>query len=225
LLRQVCRPDPEFPGDIVHSLYFDTVDLEQYERSAAGEFRKDKVRIRWYDCQPDAKGEVPAFIELKSRQGFASSKRRHRLPVPASWLEPARLVNGIVSKTVLSETLAGFAHFPEKPLRPVILITYRRYRFFEILTGERVSFDINICASVVDPQMARRPAATGEIALTGGVVEVKGPTLTLPLTLRRMKFLDVDWSRFSKYGACLDVYFDTPGSVGRLSPSGKLISI
>jgi hypothetical protein len=224
LLRQVCRPDPEFPSDIVHSLYFDTVDLEQYERSASGEFRKDKVRIRWYGDSPPA-GEVPVFIELKSRQGFASSKQRRRLLVPASQLEPAQLFNGIVSKTVLSETLAGFAHFPEKPLRPVILINYRRYRFYEILTGERVSFDLNICASVIDPQLGGRPTATGEIALTGGVVEVKGPALTLPLTLRRMKFLDVDWSRFSKYGTCLDVYFDTPGSVGRLSPSGKLISI
>jgi hypothetical protein len=225
LLRQICRPDPEFPSDIVHSLYFDTVDLEQYERSAAGEFRKDKVRIRWYDCPPDEKGEVPAFIELKSRQGFASSKQRHRLLVPAPQLSPSALTRGIISRMTLLETLAGFAHFPEKPLRPVILITYRRYRFFEILSGERVSLDLNIRASVVDPHLGERPTPTGEIVLTGGVVEVKGPTLTLPLTLRRIKILDVDWSRFSKYGSCLDVYFDTPGTVGRLSPPGRLISI
>jgi hypothetical protein len=224
LLRQVCRPDPEFPGDLVHSLYFDTVDLEQYERSVAGEFRKNKVRIRWYGDSPPA-GEVPVFIELKSRQGFASSKQRHRLLVPASQLEPAQLVKGIVSQTVLAETLAGFAHFPEKPLKPIILITYQRYRFYEILTGERVSFDCNICASVVNPELGRRPTTAGEITITGGVVEVKGPVLSLPPTLRRMKFLDVDWSRFSKYGTCLDMYFETPGSVGRLSPSGKLISI
>jgi hypothetical protein len=224
LLRQVCLPDPEFPSDIVHSLYFDTFDLEQYERSAAGEFRKDKVRIRWYGDSQGA-AEMPVFIELKSRQGFASSKQRRRLLVPASSLEPAQLARGIVSKTTLSETLAGFGHFPEKPLKPVILINYQRCRFYEIMTGERVSFDCNICASVVDPELGGRPTTTGEITLTGGVIEVKGPKLELPLTLRRMKFLDVDWSRFSKYGACLDIYFDTPGSVGRLSPSGKLISI
>jgi hypothetical protein len=224
LLRQVCRPDGEFPRDTIHSLYFDTADLDQYERSASGEFRKDKVRLRWYgDTRPT--GEVPVFIELKSRQGFASSKQRRRILVPASHLEPAHLSQGIVSKTLLSDTLAGFAHFPEKPLRPVILISYLRYRFYEIMTGERVSFDCNIRASVVDPVLAGRPTTTGEIVLEGGVIEVKGPALALPFTLRRMKLLDADWSRFSKYGACLDVYFDTPGSVGRFSPSGKLITI
>ncbi len=224
LIRQVCRPDQEFPRDIVRSLYFDTVDLDQYERSASGDFRKDKVRLRWYgDGAPT--GEVPVFIELKSREGFASSKQRRRLLVPASQLEPARLAQGVVSKTLLSETLAGFGHFPEKPLKPVILISYRRYRFNEILTGERVSFDRDIRALVVDPQLGGRPTLSAEIALPGGVIEVKGPSLVLPLTLRRMKFLDVDWSRFSKYGACLDAYFETPGSVGRSSPPGKLISI
>jgi hypothetical protein len=38
-----------------------------------------------------------------------------------------------------------------------------------------------------------------------------------------MKLMDVDWSRFSKYGSCLDVYFDAPGSVARSSPSGRIV--
>jgi hypothetical protein len=223
LLRQVCRPDREFPSDIVHSLYFDTPDLDQYEKSASGDFRKNKVRIRWYGENLQETGEIPVFIELKSRQGFASSKQRRRLLVSAPQLEPSQLAKGIVSKTTLLETLAGFGHFPDKPLQPVILITYRRYRFHEILTGERVSFDRDIRAWVVNPELGGRPTLAGEIALMGGVIEVKGPILALPVTLQRMKIMDVDWSRFSKYGACLDAYFDTPGSVGRTSPPGKLI--
>ena len=43
--------------------------------------------------------------------------------------------------------------------------------------------------------------------MTGGVIEVKGPSMELPVTLRYMRQLDVDWSRFSKYGGCLDAYF------------------
>jgi hypothetical protein len=224
MLRQLCRPDREFPRDRVRSLYFDTADLDQYERSVSGEFRKDKVRIRWYDCPPDEKGEVPAFIELKSRQGFASSKQRRRLLVPAPRLAPPALSKGIVSRTMLLETLGSFGHFPEKPLQPVILITYRRHRYNEILTGVRVSFDDDIRAVLINAGKERF-AIRGEIALPGGVIEVKGPTLDLPVTLRRMRLLDIDWSRFSKYGACLDACFDTPGSVGLFSPPGKLISI
>jgi len=224
LLRQFCRPDAEFPRDVVHSLYFDTVDLDQYERSASGEFRKDKVRIRWYGDVPKT-GEVPVFIEVKSRQGFASSKQRRRLLVPTSQLDLSQLHNGIVGKTLLAETLAGFGHFPEKPLQPIILISYLRYRFNEIMTGERVSFDRDIRASMVNPSPGERPTPSEEITLPGGVIEVKGPSLVLPLTLRRMKLLDVDWSRFSKYGSCLEVFFTASGSVGRVSPPGKVISL
>ncbi len=222
MMRQICRPDREFPRDTVNSLYFDTTDLDQYERSASGEFRKNKVRIRWYGESLPVSGEVPVFIELKSRQGFASSKQRRRLLVPAAQLEMSRLVQGIVSKTTLQETLAGFGHFPDKTLQPVILISYLRYRFNEVLTGMRVSFDRNIRARMVAPGLGRS-TPSGEIALPGGVIEVKGPTLTLPVTLQRMKIMDVDWSRFSKYGSCLDVYFTASGSVARTSPSGRII--
>jgi hypothetical protein len=223
LLRQVCRPDREFPRDTVHSLYFDTPDLDQYEKSAAGEHRKDKVRIRWYVDSHQETGDIPVYIELKSRQGFASSKQRRRMLVPASQLEPPGLAGGIVSRITLLETLAGFGYFPEKPLQPVILITYLRYRFNEVLTGDRVSFDRDIRARMVAPA-ASRPSLSGEISLPGGVIEVKGPTLALPATLRSIKLLDVAWSRFSKYGSCLDAYFSEPGSVARTSPSGKIIA-
>ena len=222
MLRQVCRSDKEYPQGLVHSLYFDSADLDQYERSASGEYRKDKVRIRWYGNSHQAASEIPVFLELKSRQGFASSKQRRRFLVPTPQLETAQLVKGIVSKTTLIETLAGFGHFPDKPLKPIIAITYQRYRFNEILTGIRVSFDHDIRASVVAPELGHHSIA-GEITLPGGVIEVKGPTLALPVTLRRMKLLDVDWSRFSKYGSCLDVYFATPGSVASSSPSGRVV--
>jgi hypothetical protein len=221
MLRQVCRPDKEYPEDRVYSLYFDTADLDQYERSASGEYRKDKVRIRWYsDSNNPQAGEVPVYLELKSRQGFASSKQRRKLSVPSPSLKSVNLSRGITDRTTLLETLAGFGHFPEKPLIPVILISYRRYRLNEMQTGVRVSFDHDIRALAVAPELGRRE---GKIRLPNGVIEVKGPSLELPATLRRMRLMDVDWSRFSKYGSCLDAYFTEPGSVARFWPSGRLI--
>lgn len=203
----------------MRSLYFDTPDLDQYERSASGDFRKDKVRIRWYGDSTQGQGEIPVYVELKTRQGFASSKQRYKLPVPARNLELKNLGSGIIGKTTLLETLARFGHFPEKPLMPVIVISYQRYRFNEMQTGVRVSFDQDIRASVVAPELGRRER---EIRLPGGVIEVKGPRLELPLTLRRMRLLDLDWSRFSKYGSCLDAHFTEPGSVARFWPSGRM---
>ncbi len=125
LLRQVCRPDREYPEGQVNSLYFDTPDLDQYMRSVSGEFKKDKVRIRWYNEIRSSQRLAPVFLELKSRQGFASSKQRQRFIVSAQYLEPPHLSAGIVDKTILVDTLAGFGHYPELPLRPIIVISYR----------------------------------------------------------------------------------------------------
>jgi VTC domain len=219
LLRQVCRADRVYPHDRVNSLYFDTADLDQYERSAAGELRKNKVRIRWYDSCLNSPGEVPVYLELKSREGFASSKQRRKFNVPPDILKTENLGRGILDNNTITATLGGFGYFPEKPLHPVIVISYRRYRFNEILSGVRVSFDYDIRASVVAPDLGRRDR---ELMLPNSVIEVKGPTLELPFTLRRMKILDVDWSRFSKYGGCLDIHFTEPGTIARLWPSGRV---
>ncbi len=221
-LRQVCRPDREYPKDRVNSLYFDSADLDEYIRSASGEFRKNKVRIRWYGTVREGAGIPPAYLELKSREGFASSKQREKLTVPSENLFPDRLCRGIVDKTTLNNTLAKFGHFTEAPLRPVIVISYQRYRFQEIQTGIRVSFDYDISASMIAPELRRYES---RLSLPSAVIEVKGPTLELPFTLRRMKFLDTDWSRFSKYGYCIDAFLSDPGSVARFSPSGKIIDL
>jgi hypothetical protein len=203
-LRQVCRSDKKYPKDRVNSLYFDTADLDQYEKSAAGEFRKNKARIRWYDSDVAGRRGMPIYLELKSREGFASSKQRKKFHVPLELLKLENLSQGILDKSTINETLASFKLFLETPIKPIIVISYQRYRFNELQTGVRVCLDYDIRAFVVAPELGRRGH---EVQLEGGVIEVKGPSIELPITLRYMKQLDVDWSRFSKYGSCLDAYF------------------
>jgi hypothetical protein len=218
LLHQFCRLDREYPQEQVNSLYFDTEDLEEHLRSASGDFRKHKVRIRWYHTLDAYQGEAPVFLELKSREGFAGYKQRERQLVPADSLAPDRLGRGIVPMTALTDTIAGFGHYPEMPIRPIIAIAYWRYRFREILTGTRVNLDCQIRSTVVNRSLGY---GEGELKLAGGVIEVKGDKIELPLTLRRMKILDLDWSRFSKYGSCLDMHLLGP-DVARDWPSGRI---
>lgn len=178
------------------------------------------MRIRWYDRIEDYRETVPVFVELKSREGFASSKQRRRLLVPAQYLEMARLGAGIIGKTTLIETIAGFGHFPEKHLQPIITISYRRRRFTEMSTGVRVSLDHNIRSTFV-----ARHLGYGErdLPIRGGVIEVKGPSMELPATLRRIRLLDTDWSRFSKYSVCVDTHLLHPRTMSRLWPAGRNI--
>jgi len=114
--------------------------------------------------------------------------------------------------------MASFGHYLESPVRPIIIISYWRYRFTEIMTGVRVSLDCNIRSTVVDRSLGYTER---ELRLQGGVIEVKGHTMELPVTLRRMKLLDTDWSRFSKYSSCLDSHLAAPGTVARLWPPGR----
>lgn len=220
LLRQFCHKARQYPEEQINSLYFDTPDLEQHNRSLAGEFHKDKVRIRWYGKDEELGQETPIFIELKSREGFASSKQRRQLVVPTERLETSALAEGIVSRSTLSDTLSSFGHFPAQPLRPIIKISYWRYRFTEMLTGVSVALDCRIGST-----MTARELGYGErgLGLAGGVIEVKGPKFELPVTLRQMKIMDLDWSRFSKYSFCIDSHGERLGGVGRLSPSGRIL--
>ncbi len=222
LLHQFCRLDSEYPEEQVNSLYFDTGDLEQYVKSSSGESRKNKVRIRWYHTLADYREEVPIFLELKTREGFAGSKQRRRLLIPASHLEQENLHRGIVPMTTLIDTMSGFGHYLEMPLHPIIVISYWRYRFTEILTGRRVALDCNIRSTIV---MRSLGYGEGGLKLADGVIEVKGSEVELPVTLRRMSLLDVDWSRFSKYSYCLDSHLSGPGAMARLWPSGRIAEI
>jgi hypothetical protein len=221
LLRQVCSTDVEFPFERVNSLYFDTEDLDQYERSSSGEFCKNKIRIRWYH-QLDAYQEtVPVFVELKSREGFASTKQRCRLLVPKYQLEPVNLHQGIIPRSNLIDILASFDYYLEKPIEPIITISYWRYRFNELFTNSRLTLDYDISSTMIKQSPRSHEK---ELKLSGAVIELKGTSMELPLILRDMKLLDLDWSRFSKYSSCIDSHNEEIGAIGRLSPSGKIIS-
>ncbi len=220
LLRQLCLPAEDFPSEQINSLYFDTPDLDQHERSSSGDYYKDKVRIRWYGKEKDLCGIRDIFLELKSRQGFASTKQRLRLQVPAENILPENLGRGIIPQTLLMNTLYGFGYFPSRPLLPVIMISYWRYRYSEIMSGQRVSLDCRINSTMIMPGYGN---GEKNLELPGGIIEIKGQSMELPETLRHARILYTDWTRFSKYSACIDSHTDTPGSVGQLSPSGRVV--
>jgi len=222
LLKHLCLPDREFPSEQINSLYFDTVDLDQHERSTSGDSRKDKVRIRWYGKEGDLRGLQTIFVELKSKEAFASTKQRLTLRVPAKDLSLDSLRRGIIPWAMLYETLAGFDYFPPGQLLPVIKISYWRNRFTDMLSGQRVSLDFHIRSTMIMPEPGN---GERELELEGGVIEIKGLTTELPPTLMKLRMLDIDWSRFSKYSACIDSHSEGIGMVGRLSPSGRMMSL
>jgi hypothetical protein len=229
LLRRTCREDPVFPVGQVNSLYFDTPDLDQHQRSDSGEYTKDKVRIRWYGDEHDPHRtavdgdaqdqDVQVWLELKSRRGFSSTKQRLSLDVPAGALRFSALQDGIVPATTLVRTMAGFGFFARGPLRPVIVISYWRYRLVEPRTGFRISIDSHIRSSMVMPGIGQGERG---LELPGAIVEVKSPVFDVPNSLREIAEIGSSWTRYSKYSSSLDGHAATRGSVSRLWPSGMM---
>ncbi len=222
LLAHCCVRDAEYPGGVVHSLYYDTDDMDCYQDSDDGHYARHKVRIRWYDS-PNGTPETPVYLELKSKNGFAGTKQRSRRLVASELLGNPDIApgpaGGILDGAALREGLSQFDYFPQKRYRPVIIVSYDRRRFRDLLTGTRVSLDWNIRSAAVTPRLG--PCA-GPVRLSGGVIEIKGPSADIPATLRSMALLDTDWSRYSKYGSCVEAHLEGLGSVGRLRPSGRM---
>ena len=241
LLRRTCRWDGDYPQEQINSLYFDTADLDQHQRSLAGEFAKDKIRIRWYGTDHDPRrggdphrepdpqrggdpqrepvpaGSVPAWLELKSRRGFSSTKQRKVLLVPTEALRYEALGRGIIPPLTVMRTMAEFGFFSPGRLLPVIAISYWRYRFVEPRTGFRVALDTHIRSSVVMPGLGRGERG---LELPGAVIEVKGTSVDLPACLRQAAELGSSWTRYSKYSSSLEAHAGDLGSVSRLWPSG-----
>ncbi len=226
LLRRTCRAECLYAAGQVNSLYFDTPDLEQHELSDAGEYAKDKVRIRWYggewdphrvDHGPEA--VVKVWLELKSRRGFASTKQRSTLDVPAAALSFSSLSRGIVPAVTLAHTMTAFGFVPRGKLCPVVAISYWRYRFVEPETGFRVSIDSHIRSSLVMAGLGRGERG---LELPGAIVEVKGPAFEVPRSLRPIVEIGTSWTRYSKYSSSLDGHAAAGGSVSRLWPSGMM---
>jgi len=219
-LKHTCKSDTEYPSEQINSIYFDTLDLEQYERSESGDYQKDKIRIRWYGEDEDIKEVQTIFVELKSRRGFAGYKQRLKLLDPGNTLTQEKLKKGVIPYHLLQSTLAQFGFFPARQLLPVIKISYWRYRYTDISTGQRISLDCRIRSYSLLPGLGNEQA---EIELPGSVLEIKSNTMDTPLSLQKIKILEIDWTRFSKYAACINSHIDKPGSVGHCSPSGRII--
>jgi VTC domain len=65
----VGRPNLSYP---IHSVYLDSADLKTYQSSVNGAKNRFKLRMRYYDDEPD----TPVFFEIKARVDNSILKQR-----------------------------------------------------------------------------------------------------------------------------------------------------
>jgi len=200
-----CLPDPHFAKATVHSIYFDTLDLQFLSEKIDSTYFKAKIRLRWYgnwDFLPD---DGPAFLEAKIKEG--GRQRKVRIPMTSTGRELALLPLGSPELAALPTLLAAQGIGLCASVRPVFVISYRRMRFLDPMTGTRIALDQNIHA----PRHALScPGTCGSPMLPFAVIETKGSLARLPQYLAPLVTMGLRPDSFSKYLHCYQSLMQQP---------------
>lgn len=191
-----CRPDPEFSAGRIFSIYFDTPEGHLLDEKVNSDYRKTKVRLRWYGDWGTGAPAGAVYFEVKQRTGSSRRKHRQRLDRPAAEFAEMPLADPRLLAVNELAAQAGFRF--AAPLRPVVRLEYLRRRYLEPATGTRICLDHDIRAT----QGWAGPGASAPLA--EGVFEVKGPAEQLPDALQPLIGLGCRRQSFSKFQRCLE---------------------
>lgn len=136
-----CKENNEY---WIRSLYFDTVDNDDFYDKEIGVMRRKKIRLRIYDVnQPWVKIEIKNKSEQYMMKETAGLNRE----------ETMALINGN-TEILLShdnEVLNNVYYFMSRDFyRPALIVDYEREAYIAPIENIRITFDKNIRASATD---------------------------------------------------------------------------
>lgn len=197
ILRAACRREEPHAASLVETIYFDGPGLESLGEKLASDYRKSKIRLRWYD------GGAAVWLEIKRRRGT----RREKLRAPAALdgRELSRRSLDAPSLARIPALLAAAGEAAPGGLAPAVHLSYRRERFVEPASGLRISLDSEIAPLRI---AGWATAAPGVRQVRGNLrspylVELKGGSRDLPPALAALASLGGQRGSFSKYSFCL----------------------
>jgi hypothetical protein len=199
-LEHVCVPDPLYPSSDVSSLYYDTPGLVHYYESRNGEYLRTKVRLRWYaDLRSSDPGAgVRCYLEIKSKQGAVSEKKR-----TAVTIAPRGLVDELFSNEQILDLPDGVYDLEYRAsgmLVPVLLVQYRRHRYVDPDSQSGIAVDAEIrCTRANQTFIHGMPPVHFDVA----VLETKGMNRGIPGVLNPIASY-LRKSTFSKYGSAIE---------------------
>jgi hypothetical protein len=196
-LTALTRPDPAHPVGVVQSIYYDTQALDSLYEKIDSHLAKAKYRLRWYEEPGSAPGDDPGFFEVKRRFGTRRAKRRMPVPLSASRLAGAALLDPELAALPAGLWRIGVA--PPPGLSPCLTLRYERHRFVDPAGATRLNLDRGIQLTAGDP---RRLAPGRRPPLPVAILEVKNLDGRLPRHLDAL--LPPGWrlASLSKYAVC-----------------------
>jgi hypothetical protein len=197
LISAHCLADPHFAMATVHSIYYDTLDLQFLSEKIDSTYFKAKIRLRWYGDWSFNPDDGPAFLEAKLKEG--GRQRKVRMKMLRTGRELAEMPLGDPALAALPALLVSHGIGINASTRPIFVIAYRRLRFIDPMTGVRIALDQHIHA----PRHALScPGPTGSPFLPFAVIETKGQLASLPRYLAPLMTMGLRPESFSKYLHC-----------------------
>lgn len=179
----VSEAGPRLPGmqQSVASVYFDTPDRSYL--AAARRDAQNNVKLRAKEYGDGSSCPPSWWLELKSRQGLFTSKRRFQLPKAAAarlFDRPELALLGSAVDNVDARALLEHLQAQPEPVRPSVLVNYQRLAFQNPGGTLRVTIDLDL-AFFRAPQhllLGNRALSRSELGSPAGlepraVVEVK----------------------------------------------------
>lgn len=196
-LRLRCPVDREYESGMISSIYYDTRDWDFLHEKRNSDYRKMKVRLRWY---ADVDGKNPgkeSFLEIKEKIGSFRKKRRIKMDISGACLLETDLRHPALFYSIRKLHDLGIS-LPSSVF-PVFQVNYKRYRYTDPLGGYRVCVDHDI--QVMRTNRGVLPILC-PASLSYGVFEFKGPSLQLPPVFQQLAAFGCRKESFSKYYYC-----------------------
>jgi len=190
LIQLGLYPKTSYPDRIIHSIYLDDHELNDYFDNISGTSRRSKTRIRWYNDQTSN-----LAIEIKRKAIKLSDKRIIEIDNPGGTLPYRRsdfmkLVRSNSNALPVSQFIS---------LSPVLEVEYRR-SYFELSQDIRMTADHSIRYRKLYPQ----PSRSWQRSAVDTVIEFKYPVGHEGSFERLMRNIPYRIFRHSKYVIGLD---------------------
>lgn len=181
---------------IIRSLYFDTPDDKALREKLNGVSRREKFRLRYYNCTPS-----PIVLEKKLKIDSLCAKLQAELSVD----EALELVQGTcpvfkqTDRPLLQELYQKMAI---QGLRPKTIVQYTREPFIFAPGNVRVTLDYQIRTITVCGEFLNPDCQTIPIPDSSAVLEVKWDNFLPSVIHDLVQTPGTQTGAFSKYASC-----------------------
>ncbi len=169
MLSHYFIPVADYPTGVNNTIYFDTLELSDYDEGLSGARYRKKVRLRRYQSSGISDG--PCVFEIKQKHGQLVSKEKVRLALAQKRTPPTIQYFSEsfpdIRELLVTHDIAPAMYYPK------IEIQYSRARYIDPQSATRLNLDLRIKSTRC--WLGNGQPLSFARAIDSVLVEIKGP--------------------------------------------------